>query len=285
VNPGAGAADRAGDVLAADPRFDLRPTSADGLPQALRDAVEHGARRLLVAGGDGTLASAAAVLAGTGVEMAVFPGGTLNHFARDHGIPVDPEAALSLAAEGAAGPVDAGYLNGRLFLNTSSLGVYVDLARYRDRFRPRIGYVLTLGLSMVLVFVRMRSFRVRVRVHGRLRSYRTPLVFLGVDERDLSLSGFGGRAPGGRRGLHLVVMRGKGRRRLLAIAAATALRGIREVARTPRADSELVDECIVELEDDVVEVALDGESHRLTPPLHYRLARDALTVVSPRGRT
>ena len=69
-----------------------------------------------------TLARAASTLAGTTVALSVLPGGTLNHFARDHGIPLDPTEALALAVHGAAAPADVGYVNAQLFLNASCVG-------------------------------------------------------------------------------------------------------------------------------------------------------------------
>jgi diacylglycerol kinase family enzyme len=281
VNPGAGAGDIAAQILAPDDRFDLRPTHPDELDEAVREEVAVGTRRILVAGGDGTVATAAGAVARSGVELALLPSGTLNHFARDRGIPVDLRAALTLAADGRGRPVDAGYLNDRLFLNTGSIGIYADLARHRDRYRPRLGYALGLAFSMALVFVRMRSVRAEVRLGSEVRLYRTSLLYFGVDERDLSLSGFGRRAPDGRRGLHMIAMRGKARRRLLAIAAATAVRGIGSVAHSPRVDSELEEEYLVEVEGGPVSVALDGEVDTFASPLRWRLERDALMVVAP----
>ncbi len=67
--------------------------------------MEAGARRVLVSGGDGTVASAAAVACETEMELAALPGGTLNHFAKDHGIPTELAEALELAATGSARPV------------------------------------------------------------------------------------------------------------------------------------------------------------------------------------
>ena len=93
VNPASGSAAAALDALRADARFAVHETAPEGLADAVRAAVAGGARRVLVAGGDGTVAVAAAVAAETGIELAVLPGGTLNHFARDLGLPTDDLAA------------------------------------------------------------------------------------------------------------------------------------------------------------------------------------------------
>lgn len=281
VNPGAGTGDRAAGILAPDGRFELRPTPPDDLASAIAREVARRTPRILVAGGDGTIATAAHAVARSKTELAVLPGGTLNHFARDRGIPLDLPRALDLAATGRSRPVDVGYLNDRLFLNTSSVGIYVDLARLRDRYRPRMGYALGLALATAVVFVRMRSVEAVVRWNDEARRYRTPLLFVGVDARDLSLSGFGRRAPHGRPGLQMIVVEGKARRRLLAVAAAAAVRGIRPVSRAPGVESALETEYVVEIEQERIGVALDGETVSFAPPLRWRLERDALLLVAP----
>src|SRR5262245_19784809 len=63
-------------------------------------AVARGVRRVIAAGGDGTLRAVAQALAGSPVEMAVLPAGTLNHFARDMEIPLDLSDAAQTAASG-----------------------------------------------------------------------------------------------------------------------------------------------------------------------------------------
>ena len=97
LNARAGSADAARKALESADAFDIRETDADALGEAIREAVDAGSKRVLVCGGDGTIASAAHALAGTGVELAVLPGGTLNHFAKDHHIPTDLAEALAAA--------------------------------------------------------------------------------------------------------------------------------------------------------------------------------------------
>ncbi|MBS0502662.1 MAG: diacylglycerol kinase family lipid kinase, partial [Proteobacteria bacterium] len=77
---------------------------------------------LVVGGGDGTLGAVAALLAGTGLPLGVLPFGTLNHFARDAGIPLDVKGAVDVVAAGHAGTVDLAEVNGHVFVNNSSVG-------------------------------------------------------------------------------------------------------------------------------------------------------------------
>src|SRR3569833_16414 len=89
VNPLAGNADAARGALTAVGGFDIREVAPDKLAASVRDALREGAPRVLIAGGDGSVASAATSLAGTDAELAILPCGTLNHLAKDLGLPLD----------------------------------------------------------------------------------------------------------------------------------------------------------------------------------------------------
>jgi diacylglycerol kinase family enzyme len=279
VNARSGTADKAEAALAEAGAFDVRVVEPEGLSEAIQSGVADGQRRIVVAGGDGTIASAARCLVGTGVELAIVPGGTLNHFARDLGIPADAPTACEIAADHTVTAcVDVGYVNGRLFLNTSSVGAYVKLVRTRERLESRLGYTLSSVAAAVRVFLGVPRFDVELEVEGVARRYRTPLVFVGVGERELRLPTLGRRVPNGKRGLHVMVVRGRTRAGLLALAFNAVARGVGYASRTPKLDSFIVDHCRVVLRRRGP-VAVDGEIVQLDTPLEYRVATNALKVV------
>jgi diacylglycerol kinase family enzyme len=258
--------------------FDVREASGRDVTTLVSAALAEGHRRIVVAGGDGTIASAASVLAGTNTDLAVVPGGTHNHFAGDHGIPADLDEAVALARAGTARGVDIARVNGRVFLNTSSVGAYVSFVRVRDRLEPYLGYVLASLVAVARVFFTMHRFVVEISgPHGR-RILRTPLLFIGVGERELKLPLLGARVPDGRAGLHLMVVRGRTRGAMLALAFAAATRGIRGI--TPRLDATVLDRCTVRLRHHTA-IATDGEVVRLESPLTYELLPGHLRVVLP----
>ena len=268
-------------MIERDRRFQLRQVEAAQLTEAVGEAVREGARRVLVAGGDGSVASAASAVANTQVELAVVPAGTLNHFARDHEIPLETPAALALAAEGIAIPADACYVNDQLFLNTSSVGAYVRFAKRRESLEERLGYRVASVLASLQVFSASRPFRLELDVHGHRRFYRTTLAFIGSGERELRIPVLGGRVKGGRRGLHVIVPHASSHGRLLIIAIRSALRGVQAAVGALELDSFVVDHCRVDLRHAMDEIALDGEIVSVATPLNYRVARDALRVVMP----
>lgn len=282
VNTGGGSAEAATEALrAADTggAFDVHEVTGDALAAEVKRAVAAGAGRVLVAGGDGSVATVASVLAGGAVELAVLPGGTLNHFARNLGIPTEASEAVAVARGGHVEPVDVGRVNGRLFLNTSSVGTYVLFVRTRERLERYLGYRLASLVAGLRVLGQLRSYRVTVDVEGKTRTYRTPIVFIGVGEREIKAPTLGERVIGGQRGLHVIVVRGRTAGRLFAIALAALARGVTEVARTPMLDAFVVDHCRIDLPRARGRVAVDGELVEMTAPLEYSLERDALRVV------
>jgi diacylglycerol kinase family enzyme len=282
VNPAAGSVKAALAALDEHSGFDMRLTPPERLAVALRQAVSAGEPRVLIAGGDGTVASAAAALAGSDTSLAVLPGGTLNHFARSHGIPTDLEDALKVASEGRVTRVDVGYVNQRLFLNTSSVGAYVRFVETRGRLERHLGYwaaSLVAGLRMI---GSLRSTRVTVEVEGERRDYIAPLAFIAVGERVLVPPKLGQPVgePGG--ALHVVIPRGKRQARRFARAYSRINRGMATKSQALGLDSALVDRVRLDLSRPTVKVAVDGEIIRQRTPLEYRLERGALSVVVPR---
>jgi diacylglycerol kinase family enzyme len=114
--------------------IELRP--GDDLVQLVRDAVTNGADALAAAGGDGTQALVATIAAELDLPFACIPAGTRNHFALDLGVDRDDVVgALDAFVNGGERRVDLAEVNGRVFVNNVSLGVYAEAVQrpgYRD---------------------------------------------------------------------------------------------------------------------------------------------------------
>src|SRR6202035_2602086 len=108
----------------------------DDLATLVHDAIENGADALGVAGGDGTQAIVAAIAAERGLPYVCVPAGTRNHFALDLGVDRDDVVgALDAFVDGGERRVDLAEVNGRVFVNNVSLGLYADAVQqsgYRD---------------------------------------------------------------------------------------------------------------------------------------------------------
>src|SRR6476659_9892390 len=155
LNKKCGSVDAAREALSAE-GFALEEIEPEKLVDHFREAVKNKIPRMIVAGGDGTIAAAAAAAARSETELAVLPGGTLNHFAKDNGIPTDLGKAAEVAAGDTVRTVDLGYLEDRVFLNTSSIGLYVKFVRVREELERRLGYRLASLLAAFRMFSDLR---------------------------------------------------------------------------------------------------------------------------------
>lgn len=259
--------------------FELQVVQPQELEKRLKEAIGQGIRRIIVAGGDGTIATAASLVARTKTELAVLPGGTLNHFAKDHGIPTDLGKAALVAGDGPVVGVDIGYVGDCVFLNTSSIGAYVTFVREREGLEKHFGYSIASVIAFVRMLSEIRTFSVTLEVGGEKKTYRASLVFIGVGERELKLPILGNRVKNGRRGLHVMIVQGGRPARLFALAIAGITKGSRQAEKLPEFAEFLVDSCRIDLTRPTATIGLDGELKRFRTPLDYRIERDALQLV------
>jgi diacylglycerol kinase family enzyme len=278
LNSACGNAEAARDALA-KAGFELEAVQPHELETRLKQAIDQGTKRILVAGGDGTIATAAALVAKKNIELAILPGGTLNHFAKDHGIPTDLGEAAIAAASGSVVKADIGYVNDGVFLNTSSLGAYVTFVRERERLEKRLGYSIASVVAFAKMMAEIRTFSVTLEVEGKKKTYRASLVFIGVGERELKLPILGNRVKNGKRGLHVMIVQGRRPARLFALALAGITKGRQQAERLPEFDDFLVESCRIDLTRPTATIGLDGELKRFRTPLDYRIERDALRLV------
>jgi diacylglycerol kinase family enzyme len=280
VNANSGGVASTREIVARDRRFESRDVAPGEIPALIRAEVAAGRRRVLVCGGDGTIAAAVGAAIGTSLELAILPAGTLNHFARDYGLPLDPAEALEVAATASARPIDVGFVNGRVVVNTASVGAYVAFVRHRESRERYLGYYLASLIAAISVWLRPRWVDVALRADaGARQSFRTPLLFVGVGEREFGRSGLGRRRPDGARALHVVVVNERRRPRIAALAFGALLRDREEFLRFDAIDSHLAAEADIVLRHRRATIAVDGELVAMDSPLRFTLATDAVRLV------
>src|SRR5512141_2280718 len=113
--------------------------NGDEIARAVRDAIAAGVQTVVAGGGDGTINEVASLLVGTKLTLGVLPLGTLNHFAKDLGVPLDLEGAVRTVVQGRVAEVDVGEVNGRVFVNNSGLGIYPQIVAEREAEQERRG--------------------------------------------------------------------------------------------------------------------------------------------------
>lgn len=137
-------------------RFD--PDAGDDLVDMFHRAATDGVA-LGVVGGDGTVNLAARVAIDAGVPLVVFPGGTLNHFARDLGIEVVADS-VDAVRNGQVVAIDVGVIDERSFVNNASIGSYSELVDERERLESRLGKWPAMIVALVRVLRRGRRFEI-----------------------------------------------------------------------------------------------------------------------------
>lgn len=237
----------------------------------------------MAGGGDGTVSAVAAGLAGTDIPLGVLPLGTLNHFAKDLGIPLGLDEAARVVLDGHTTRVDLGEVNGKVFINNSSLGLYPRVLRERERHHAHGWKKWLVSIRAALRLIRRNpNTLVRIDVGGRSQEYRTPVVFVGNNEYQTAGISTGIRPSIANGLLGVYIVRSRGRPRLLRLAWRMF------TGRVVRSgDLHVLTAASATMEFPLhpglpVEAALDGELAMLAPPLEFRSRPAALSVLIPR---
>jgi len=235
---------------------------------------------LVVAGGDGTVSTVAGIAVESGATLGVLPMGTLNHFAKDLGMPQDLEQAVAAIVGGERREVDVAEVNGRIFINNSSVGIYPRMVWERDAEQRRGRRKWTaFGIAMVRTWRRYRMVVARLAIDGTEAVVRTPFVFVGNNEYKAEGFELGGRTTldDGRLSIFLAPECGRFEILALPVRALVKRLGTGAPFAAFRADTLTVDVPYPR-----VNVALDGEVAMMRSPLVYRIRPRALRIMTPR---
>ncbi len=135
-------------------------------PKRAREALERGADRVLVWGGDGTVQRCIDVLAGTGATIGILPAGTANLFATNLGIPKDLAGAVHVALHGRPRKLDVGMINGERFAVMAGTGLDAEMIKEADRgLKDRIGQAAYVWTAVKAAGTARQ--RARIRIDGR----------------------------------------------------------------------------------------------------------------------
>ena len=283
LNRKSGAVDRSTDFRESQARlraagFDVREFESEGNPRlAALQAVEAGCNVVVACGGDGTVNAVASAVHGSAAALGVLPFGTLNHFAKDLGISTF-EAAMQALLHGPERPVDAGFVNGHIFLNNSGVGAYPAMVRERERVRrsgiPKWPAFL---LACLRTLFRMPFQRLRIEADGRSVSTTTPFVFIGNNVYALQ-----GKSTGTRARLDQGIL---GVCSAVRVSPLGMVRlALRTMLGTLRDDRDLVTFTASQLtirRKRALHVSLDGEVIRMKGTLHYSIDPRSIRVLVP----
>lgn len=254
------------------PGADVQACAPEDLDAAIRQEVASGAPWVGVAGGDGTIRLAAQLLAGTSCALLPVPTGTLNHFARQLGIESLEDAAAAMT--GVTQAVDVGEVNGHVFVNNASIGLYPLLVEGRERRMDR----LPKRFADLAALAEELGKGHRLPVCLDQSPVQTWMVFVGNNRYCSGLFSITERARLTDGILDIRLVRAEGRlSRARVFAAAIAMR----LDRSPLIESREVTEIVMAPTPEKVSVALDGEVIELGAPLRFRSRPGALMVRVP----
>ncbi len=288
LNPASGVARRPRlreevEELFRDAGIDARihePANHREISDAVREALDAHPEAVVAGGGDGTVSAVAEALAGTPTPLGILPIGTLNHFAKDAGIPLDLQKAVHTVAARHTKRVDVARVNNRVFINNSSIGVYPSIVASRERLRKEGHSKWTaLALGTAEVLRREEEVAIRLQADRAKIGARTPFVFVGNNEYLVEGIKLGSRTrlDAGRLYAYFAPpVRTRHLPRLFARAVFGLAR--REHGLQSIAGTELwIDTPLSR----TIKVACDGELLTLATPLHYESCPGALTVLAP----
>ncbi|MDN5274395.1 MAG: uncharacterized protein JWP06_296 [Candidatus Saccharibacteria bacterium] len=227
---------------------------------------------IVAVGGDGTLSGVAGLIAGTPAVFAPLPGGTLNHFTKDLGISQDIEEAVARLSHAKIQEIDVARVNGTVFINNSSIGLYPSSLRMRDRFEQYLGKWLAALISSIRTLVRFRTYNVTIGDE----TFRTPFVFVG--NNIYSLEGLGGVTRNRlNKGVLSVFIARTSSRLVLFKIVLFALIG--QMHLLDEFDERKTTRLSIVSKRKRLSVSRDGEVMHLKPPLTYEIQAGVLRIL------
>lgn len=257
--------------------------SADGTSQEVQNLLDKEIDILVIGGGDGTISTVANMIGNTPVILAILPLGTRNHFARDLGIPLEPEKAIQLLDKMQVQQVDLGEVNGRRFINNASIGLYPKIVKEREKKKKNQGWRKWLAhmVAAVSVLRWLPIMRIKIEIEGKVSSYLSPFVFVGNNEYQGGIISDPLRTSLNESKLWLCMARAPGIFSLLHLSWLFSVRNISKAENAEHMDAQLLTEVTILPKNRRISVAIDGEIFKLEPPLQFKILKKSLNIVAP----
>lgn len=284
INPRSGTAARVNleelRSLASEAHFDIVPIEGSiDVAAEIRRRVAEGQKRFIAAGGDGTIHHIIQALAEQDAELAILPVGTVNHLAKDIGLPLDWREALEVALHGQSKEIDLGVVNGVYFVNILMLGLYADVVRERERVRGTYGKFRAYARAARMTFKRFRHVSVNFETPHRMEAVKTHLFAVAVNAYDLASTGIVAPRVAFDHGTLAVYWLPRMDRLQMLRAFARYFRGRMRAGDQLRFIS--TPQVTIHSKYSRMRVGMDGELHQLSSPLRVQIAPRALRVVVP----
>jgi diacylglycerol kinase family enzyme len=252
------------------------------LDEVLQKLVGDGEKYILVGGGDGTANTVANALAHTDTAFGLLPFGTVNYFARSINTPMEPDKAILSLLAGKVIRIDTGEVNGRLFLNQSSIGVYPDVLAKRNYYQQAVGMrkFTAMAYAWLQVLRHLPRQRISMQFYQERRMVTTPFLFVANNRFDKGPWSLFRRndLAGGR--LHVFYTEEMMDFTAVLRMFLQLLPGhLRDV---PILKNFMVETLNIQGRRRHIRVAMDGEIRQMRFPLQYRINPNSLNLILPR---
>lgn len=253
--------------------------NGEDLMKFAEEAAKSAAEIVVAGGGDGTISGVASKLIGTNKTLGVLPLGTLNHFSKDLQIPQDLAEAVRVIAENHTLEVDAAEVNGRVFINNSSIGLYPQIVRKREQ-HERLGKSKWSAafFAATAVLRRYPFFNIKLQIDELEVKRKTPFLFIGNNEYEMDFLNIGTRQSLTDGKLSVYLLHRTGRAGLVMLAVRSMFGAMQ---RAKDFEAVKTDEITIDARRKNLLVAFDGEVELMETPLCYRIRPRALRVLVP----
>jgi len=280
-NPNSGKSNDLDEIKAAFAHHSMQPTYLPVTSKLLHRHVKAEAAKrgaiVVAAGGDGTVSTVAGLVRGTNIKFGIIPCGTLNHFAKDVGLPLKITDAVRVILAGKTKPLDAAQVNKHVFVNNASIGLYPLSLRHRAQVDGQIGKWPAAILGTLRVLTRPRRYHVELTLDGKKITRRTPFVFIGNNQYKLNKPPFVRRDTIQNGTLGVYIIKANSAFGVVCMFAQTLFTRKRKTAEFETYQvSELK---IATKKHRTLHVAYDGEVAQMHTPLRYKSLPKALRVI------
>lgn len=270
-------------IITALEKADIKPemffVNDKNIRTQIKSAVSSDNEIIIAAGGDGTISAIAEEMTSIEKSLGILPAGTFNHFAKDLKIPLNMEDAAEVIKAGYISKIDVGEVNGRVFVNNSSVGLYPKAVKARNRLTEKFGAKkwLAMIIASMAVFTRFPLFTISITTPETTLIRKTPFIFIGNNEYKFDLFNLGIREDITSARLSLYTAHISGRLGAIRIAFLALFNKL----KPSTFDIHFTNELTIQTKRKVVHVSLDGEVLKMRPPLRYKILPAKMKVFVP----
>ena len=244
-------------------------------------SINSDAEIIVAGGGDGTISAVASKIFKTKKTLGILPLGTLNNFSKDLNIPQELPEAVRVIAEKYVKEIDVSEVNGQIFVNNSSIGLYPKIVKSREWQQKKLGRGKWAAAFWAALKILQRHpfLSVKLKNESGEKNIKTPFVFIGNGEYQMDFFNIGRRARIDDGKLSVYFLHKSGRKGLFALVLRMVFGRLRQAKDFEEIS---VEEITIESKKKQMLVAYDGEVEMMKTPLRYCVHPAALRVIVPK---